>query len=164
MHARDAVFLEDLCPKLRDRRWRQSIHDYTKQRCIYCGNVSESIDHVMPRSRGGLSVTENCVPACLACNGHKSDADAFDWYRRQRFYDPRRAMAIRAWVDGDLRLAMRLLQWATPEPAATGAAAAGAQRRNVRTGRPAQRQQGGPHPQDESSREHWDTRWGFQPA
>jgi len=60
-------------------------------------------------------VTENCVPACLSCNGHKSDADAFDWYRRQRFYDPRRAMAIRAWMDGDLRLALRLLQWAQPE-------------------------------------------------
>ena len=38
----------------------------------------------------------------------------FDWYRRQRFYDPRRAMAIRAWMDGDLRLALRLLQWAQP--------------------------------------------------
>jgi hypothetical protein len=24
-------------------------------------------------------------------------------------------MAIRAWVDGDLRLAMRLLQWANPQ-------------------------------------------------
>jgi len=74
----------------------------------------------MPRCRGGLSVTANCVPACLACNGHKSDADAFDWYRQQRFYDPRRAMAIRAWMDGDLRLALRLLQWATPEQAVHG--------------------------------------------
>jgi hypothetical protein len=25
-------------------------------------------------------------------------------------------MAIRAWTDGDLRLAMRLLQWASPGP------------------------------------------------
>jgi hypothetical protein len=82
---------------------------------------------VLPRCRGGLSVTENCVPACLGCNGHKSDADAFDWYRRQRFYDPRRAMAIRAWMDGDLRLAVRLLQWATPEPAAATQASALAQ-------------------------------------
>ncbi|MFM8525122.1 MAG: HNH endonuclease [Cyanobacteriota bacterium] len=164
MHARDAVFLEDLCPKLRDRRWRQSIHDYTKQRCIYCGNASESIDHVMPRSRGGLSITENCVPACLACNGHKSDADAFDWYRRQRFYDPRRAMAIRAWVDGDLRLAIRLLQWATPETPATAAPASGTQRRNLRSGRPDPSQRGSSHPQDESSHDTWDTRWGLQPA
>ena len=115
MHSRDAVFLEDLCPKLRVRRWRQSLHIYTGKCCIYCGKPSESIDHVLPRSRGGLSVTENCVPACLSCNGHKSDSDAFDWYRRQRFYDPRRAMAIRAWMDGDLRLALRLLQWAQPD-------------------------------------------------
>ncbi len=60
-------------------------------------------------------MTENCVPACLSCNGHKSDSDVFEWYRRQRFYDPRRAMAIRAWMDGDLRLALRLLQWAEPD-------------------------------------------------
>ena len=115
MHSRDAVFLEDLCPKLRVRRWRQSLHTYTGKSCIYCGKPSESIDHILPRSRGGLSITENCVPACLSCNGHKSDADVFDWYRRQRFYDPRRAMAIRAWMDGDLRLALRLLQWAQPD-------------------------------------------------
>jgi len=114
MQARDAVFLEDLCPKLRVRRWRQSLHQFTDQRCIYCGERSESIDHVHPQCRGGLSVTENCVPACLACNGHKGDANAFEWYRRQTFYDPRRAMAIRAWTDGDLRLAMRLLDWVHP--------------------------------------------------
>jgi hypothetical protein len=116
MQARDAVFLEDLCPKLRVRRWRQSLHQLTDQRCIYCGQRSESIDHVLPQSRGGLSVTENCVPACLACNGHKGDTDVFVWYRSQSFYDPRRAMAIRAWSDGDLRLAMRLLEWTTPQP------------------------------------------------
>lgn len=119
MQARDAVFLEDLCPKLRVRRWRRSLHELTGERCIYCGEWSESIDHVFPRSRGGLSVTENCVPACLGCNGHKGDTDVYCWYRQQRFYDPRRAMAIRAWTEGDLRLAMRLLQWTgTPQPAA----------------------------------------------
>ena len=115
MQNRDAVFLEDLCPKLNDRRWRKSIHNYTGKRCIYCGEASESIDHVKPRSKGGLSITENCVPACLSCNGDKSDTEAFYWYRRQRFYDPRRAMAIRAWSDGDIRLAIRLLQWAQPK-------------------------------------------------
>tara|TARA_Y100001968_G_scaffold287740_1_gene289420 strand:+ start:969 stop:1364 length:396 start_codon:yes stop_codon:yes gene_type:complete len=115
MHIRDAVFLEDFCPKLRDRQWRQSLHSFTAKSCIYCGETSESIDHILPRSRGGLSITENCVPACLACNGNKSDQEIFEWYRRKRFYDPRRAMAIRAWIDGDLRLALRLLEWARPK-------------------------------------------------
>jgi len=115
MHFKDAVFLEDLCPKLRNRRWRRSLHDYTNKSCIYCGCPSESIDHVLPRSRGGISITKNCVPACLSCNGQKSNLDALDWYRKQRFYDPRRAMAIKAWTDGDLRLAMRLLEWSKPK-------------------------------------------------
>ena len=116
MHNRDAVFLEDLCPKLRNRRWRKSLHEFTGNSCIYCGKTSESIDHVLPRSRGGLSITENCVPACLSCNGSKTDNDAFAWYRKQRFYDPRRSMAIKAWTEGDILLALRLLKWAQPKP------------------------------------------------
>ena len=115
MHNRDAVFLEDLCPKLRDRRWRKSLHEFTSNRCIYCGKNSESIDHVLPQSKGGLSTTENCVPSCLSCNGSKTDNDAFEWYRKQCFYDPRRSMAIRAWTEGDIRLALRLLKWAKPK-------------------------------------------------
>ena len=115
MHKRDAVFLEDLCPKLRDRRWRKSLHDFTTKTCIYCGKTSESIDHVIPRSKGGLTITENCVPACLSCNGSKTDNNAFEWYRRQRFYDPRRSMAIKAWTEGDIRLALRLIKWAQPK-------------------------------------------------
>jgi hypothetical protein len=73
-----------------------------------------------------MSVTENCVPACLACNGEKGDAEAFAWYRGQPFYDPRRAMALRAWTEGDLRLALRLLAWAAPQnPAETSASGSG---------------------------------------
>jgi len=33
-------------------------------------------------------------------------------------------MAIRAWTDGDLRLALRLLQWASPKSSALGLQAA----------------------------------------
>ena len=114
MHKHDAIYLDQLCPKINNKIWRESLHKLTKHNCIYCGKPSESIDHVLPRSQGGLSTTENCVPACLSCNGDKSDNNALYWYRKQKFYDPRRAMAIRAWLDGDLRLAIRLLQWANP--------------------------------------------------
>jgi hypothetical protein len=119
--SRNAVFLDELCPKLRVRRWRQSLHQITNQCCIYCGDRSESIDHVLPKSRGGPSVSENCVPACLACNGRKGDSEAFSWYRQQPFYDPRRAVAIRAWIEGDMKLAARLLEW-TATPSASGGA------------------------------------------
>jgi len=61
------------------------------------------------------------VPACLDCNGAKGDSEAFHWYRSQSFYDPRRAMALRAWVEGDLSLAQRLLSWASAPETATSA-------------------------------------------
>jgi 5-methylcytosine-specific restriction endonuclease McrA len=41
--------------------------------CQYCGNRAESIDHVVPRSRGGLHEWENVVAACRRCNTTKRD-------------------------------------------------------------------------------------------
>nr|MCH9713046.1 HNH endonuclease [Cyanobacteriota bacterium] len=52
--------------------------------------------------------------------GHKGDIEAFHWYRKQSFYDPRRAMAIRAWTEGDLRLALKLLELVGPVAPADG--------------------------------------------
>lgn len=42
-------------------------------RCVYCGAVATSVDHVVPRSRGGQHVWENVVAACRRCNHAKSD-------------------------------------------------------------------------------------------
>ena len=44
-------------------------------RCAYCGDSSSrlTLDHVVPRSRGGDSVWENVVTACPACNLRKAD-------------------------------------------------------------------------------------------
>jgi 5-methylcytosine-specific restriction endonuclease McrA len=45
--------------------------------CQYCGvqpgGDELTIDHVVPRSQGGLSTWENCVLACVACNKRKAD-------------------------------------------------------------------------------------------
>src|SRR5712691_9737345 len=44
-------------------------------RCVYCGTSGGrlTLDHVMPRSRGGDSVWENVVTACSPCNLRKGD-------------------------------------------------------------------------------------------
>lgn len=42
-------------------------------RCAYCGSKADTIDHVVPRSRGGAHSWENCVAACSACNHRKAD-------------------------------------------------------------------------------------------
>ncbi len=44
-------------------------------RCVYCGtsNGRLTLDHVVPRSRGGASTWENVVTACAPCNLDKGD-------------------------------------------------------------------------------------------
>ena len=44
-------------------------------RCMYCGEPGGklTLDHVVPRSRGGDSVWENVVTACAPCNLRKGD-------------------------------------------------------------------------------------------
>jgi 5-methylcytosine-specific restriction endonuclease McrA len=42
-------------------------------RCAYCGSKADTVDHVVPRSRGGDHTWENCVAACSTCNHRKAD-------------------------------------------------------------------------------------------
>jgi 5-methylcytosine-specific restriction endonuclease McrA len=44
-------------------------------RCVYCGSSSGrlTLDHVVPRSKGGESIWENVVTACAPCNLRKGD-------------------------------------------------------------------------------------------
>src|SRR5579863_1476300 len=41
--------------------------------CAYCGAAADTIDHVVPRSRGGAHAWENCVASCTKCNHRKAD-------------------------------------------------------------------------------------------
>ena len=44
-------------------------------RCVYCGSASGrlTLDHVIPRSKGGGSVWENVVTSCAPCNLRKGN-------------------------------------------------------------------------------------------
>jgi len=50
-------------------------------KCAYCGRHAETIDHVLPRSRGGQHTWENCVASCTICNHRKADRllDELGW-------------------------------------------------------------------------------------
>ena len=56
---------------------RRNIFKRDHWTCQYCGAQPGSeeltIDHVLPRSQGGISTWENCVLACVACNKRKAD-------------------------------------------------------------------------------------------
>jgi 5-methylcytosine-specific restriction endonuclease McrA len=52
---------------------RRAVFARDDGRCQYCAGPAESIDHVVPRSRGGEHVWENVVAACRPCNTRKRD-------------------------------------------------------------------------------------------
>jgi 5-methylcytosine-specific restriction endonuclease McrA len=41
--------------------------------CAYCGGTADTVDHIVPRSRGGTLTWDNAVAACLRCNHRKAD-------------------------------------------------------------------------------------------
>lgn len=54
------------------RKTLLSRDEYT---CQFCGTMTGplTVDHVLPRSRGGMTSWENCVAACLRCNHRKGN-------------------------------------------------------------------------------------------
>ena len=52
---------------------RRSVFARDGHRCQYCDGPAESIDHVIPRAKGGPHEWENVVAACRDCNLHKRD-------------------------------------------------------------------------------------------
>ncbi|GAA2183916.1 HNH endonuclease [Brooklawnia cerclae] len=42
-------------------------------RCAYCGERADTVDHVVPSSRGGTNTWHNTVACCHTCNSHKAN-------------------------------------------------------------------------------------------
>jgi 5-methylcytosine-specific restriction endonuclease McrA len=53
---------------------RREVLRRDKYACQYCGNTKKlTLDHVMPRSKGGKHSWDNVVIACEPCNSRKGD-------------------------------------------------------------------------------------------
>lgn len=52
---------------------RRAVFARDSGKCVYCGIAATSIDHVVPRSRGGPHTWDNVVAACRRCNHAKAD-------------------------------------------------------------------------------------------
>jgi 5-methylcytosine-specific restriction endonuclease McrA len=67
----------DRLPKKRVVFSRRNLYRRDGFTCQYCGRRSIrselSIDHVVPRAKGGHSSWSNCVVACLRCNKRKGN-------------------------------------------------------------------------------------------
>lgn len=81
-------------------RFRAFIFEQWNHECAYCASPADTLDHVIPRSAGGLTVAENLVPACRSCNGLKSSTPWREWFMMQSYFCIKRADRIDGWLNG----------------------------------------------------------------
>ena len=77
------------------RLWRRKIKERWDYECAYCGSEEDlTIDHVVPRSKGGMDIPENMVWCCESCNQNKAHTPWEDWYFSQEFFTLNRYIKI----------------------------------------------------------------------
>jgi 5-methylcytosine-specific restriction endonuclease McrA len=61
-------------PRRKRKLTRFEIYNRDRYTCQYCGQQTRqlTLDHVIPRYRGGQHTWENVVSACVACNRRKA--------------------------------------------------------------------------------------------
>jgi len=77
---------------------RRGVLARERHRCAYCGSTAHTIDHLLPRSRGGTWTWLNTVAACGPCNERKGNKTPQEAGMRLRIdpWQPTRAQ-VAAW-------------------------------------------------------------------
>jgi len=56
MHRKDAIYLDQFCPKISNKNWRESLNKLTNYKCIYCGNPQNHLITFTQCQKGALAV------------------------------------------------------------------------------------------------------------
>ena len=92
--------LETLSSSEAKKLWRRKIKERWDYECAYCGSDKDlTIDHIVPRSKGGNDFTKNVVCCCHDCNQSKSHTPWEDWYFSQEFFSMKRYNKINEWME-----------------------------------------------------------------
>ena len=79
---------------------RAIIDEYPTRGCAYCGRSMRNwtLDHIIPKSKGGPTRRWNLAKCCSRCNGNKGSIDVLPWYRPQLFWDEYREETLFEWM------------------------------------------------------------------
>ena len=84
------------------RMWRRNVKEKWNYKCAYCGSKKElTIDHVVPRCKGGTDFTKNVVCCCHSCNQSKAHSPWEEWYFSQDFFNVEKYNKIIDWMKPD---------------------------------------------------------------
>lgn len=68
----------------------QPRHLAPRRLCAYCGGTAYTLDHIIPRSRGGRALANNTVDCCFRCNAQKANRTPSEWAAHLPKWDRRR--------------------------------------------------------------------------
>ena len=84
------VNLIELSPRNARKKFRQSIFESWEWKCAYCNKDltidSATIDHIVPKFKGGHNVKSNMISCCAKCNRSKGSVLLEDWYNPSNSY------------------------------------------------------------------------------
>lgn len=83
------------------RNFRRSILEAWNNRCAYCGDHGDTLDHVRPRSKGGETKRSNLICCCATHNSNKSSQNWVEWFRAQSFWTADKEATIWIWLYQD---------------------------------------------------------------
>ena len=95
--------LIELSPKDARVKFRQCIFESWNWKCAYCDRVldknSATIDHILPKFKGGHNVKSNMICSCSKCNRLKGSHFLEEWYNSDyKFYQKERLDKIKQWM------------------------------------------------------------------
>lgn len=79
--------------------FKQKLEHFGINSCCFCktyiGAINDrTVEHLVPRARGGDNSIQNLFRSCRSCNESKWDLDWKQWYKLQPFYDATRELEI----------------------------------------------------------------------
>ena len=98
------VNLIELSPRNARRKFRQSIFESWEWKCAYCDKEldtkSATVDHIVPKFKGGHNVKSNMICSCSKCNRSKGSVLLEDWYNPSNScYSEERLGKIKHWIE-----------------------------------------------------------------
>ena len=96
--------LIELSPKNARHKFRQCIFEAWDWKCAYCNKEldtkSATIDHILPKFKGGHNVKSNMLCSCSKCNRLKGSNLLKDWYNPSyKFFEEERLVKIKHWIE-----------------------------------------------------------------
>ena len=100
------VNLIELSPQNARRKFRQSIFESWEWKCAYCDKDldidSATIDHILPKFKGGHNVKSNMLCSCSKCNRSKGSLLLEEWYNPSNLhYTEERLGKIKHWMENN---------------------------------------------------------------